>query len=54
MDQMNIVLFNTWQHQAIIWTNVDLLSAKTSEMYLRLIQQAIRQSSFTKMSLEIT
>ena len=42
-----------WWHQAITWTNVDLLSVKPSDIHIRRIAQDIPQSSSTKISFEI-
>ena len=41
-------------HPAIIWTNVNLLSVKSSNINLRAISQEIPQPSLTKISLNIT
>ena len=43
-----------WWHQAITWTNVDLLSVKPSDIHIRRIAQEIPQSSSTKISLKFT
>ena len=41
-------------HQAITWTNVDLSSAKSSEIHLVVVSRDILQPSITKISLKIT
>ena len=43
-----------WRHQAITWTNVDLLSVRSSGIHLKAISQEIPQPPFTKVSLKIT
>ena len=42
-----------WQHQAITWTNVDLLSVKSNDIHLRAILQATYQPAITKINLKI-
>ena len=42
-----------WRHQAIIWTNVDLWSLRSSDVHLRAISLEISQPSVTKISLKI-
>ena len=43
-----------WQHPAIVWTNVDWSSVKSSDIHMRAISQEMPQSSITKTSLKIT
>ena len=43
----------TWRHQAITWTNVDLIS-KSSGIHLRAISYEIPQPPFPEVSLKIT
>ena len=43
-----------WRHQAIIWTNVGLSSARSGDIYLRLILWDIPQLLIIKISLTIT
>ena len=42
-----------WWHQAITWTNVDLLSVHFNDIYLRAILQATYQPAITKINLKI-
>ena len=52
---VNIGLGNvTWSHQAIIWTNVDLSSARSSDIYLKALSLEIPQVSVTKISLNVS
>ena len=41
------------QHQAINWTNVDLLSVRSRGIYLRVIIEEIRLPLITKISLKM-
>ena len=43
-----------WQHQAITWTNVDLILVKSSDIRLRKISLKEPQLSITKISLKVT
>ena len=43
-----------WQHQAITWTNVDLLSVRSDGIHLRAIPQRLLQISILNISLNIT
>ena len=43
-----------WRHQAITWTNVDLLSLRSSGIHLSPISQEIPQPSIAEKSLKIT
>ena len=42
------------QHQAIIWTNADLLSIRPSGIYISEILMKIQNFSFNKMHLEMS
>ena len=42
-----------WGHRAITWTNVDLSSLRSSDVYLRAISLEISQPSVTKISMKI-
>ena len=43
-----------WQHQAITWTNVDLLSVRSNDNHLRAISQVIPEPLIMKTSLKLT
>ena len=43
-----------WRHQAIIWTNVDWSSVKSTCIHIRAISQEIPQPSITKIPWKIT
>ena len=43
-----------WRHQAITWTNIELLSVTSSCIYLTVISQKVSQPSNTKYSLKIS
>ena len=46
--------FVAWWHQAIIWTNVDWSSVKSSDIHIRAISQEMPQPSITKICLKIS
>ena len=55
-DMVNIGSGNGFvpeRHQAITWTNVDLLSVRSTDIHLSAISQEIVQPSITKISLKI-
>ena len=43
-----------WRHQAITWTNAELLSVKSSDIHLNTIAQEIPQLPITKISMKMT
>ena len=44
------VMAVAWRHQAITWTNADLISVRSSDIHLRPISQRIPLPSVTKIS----
>ena len=45
---------DSWRHQAITWTNVDLSSVRSSDILLRAISQQVSQPSNTVIGLKST
>ena len=42
-----------WRHQALSWTNVDLLSVRSSDLHSRAVSEEILHPSMNKISLKI-